>query len=81
MEGGTVLQMAEATPAHQGILWHIRERRQDADLCGYHCILSCGSSARGDETEDGYLRCVKNFEYSIVDKDAPRRLVYRSKVG
>jgi hypothetical protein len=37
LAGGVVLQMDQAASAHQGVLWHQRERRQDADLdCHIH---------------------------------------------
>ena len=32
MAGGTILQVDQAAPAHQVVLWHIRERGQDANL-------------------------------------------------
>jgi len=32
LAGRVVLQVAQATPAHQAISWHERERREDANL-------------------------------------------------
>jgi len=32
MAGGIVLQMDQATPSYQGLLWHQRQCREDTDL-------------------------------------------------
>lgn len=47
--------MAEAASASQGILWNIRERRQDPNLCSHHRLLPRCDSTGGVETRDGYL--------------------------
>ena len=41
MESRTVLQMAEATSAHQRVLWNLGECCKNTNLCSYYCILSC----------------------------------------
>ena len=49
------VQMAEATPTHQGILWNIRECSQDSNILCHYCLLPRSRSAGGDEIEYGHL--------------------------
>lgn len=36
-----LFQMAEATSAHQRVLWNLGECCKNTNLCSYYCILSC----------------------------------------
>src|SRR5215475_10077146 len=79
----TVLQMDQAAPAHQTLLWHLRERREDPSLDRGRCVrISCH---RSQASQSGVVltRNVTDSEHHTIrenpDDSAPYLLCNQRK--
>ena len=73
----TVLQVDQATPTHQALLWHLRERREDPGLDRGRCVrLSCH---RSQAAQSGVVlaRNVTDSEHHTVRQNTYDSAPYR----
>src|SRR6267378_1961700 len=75
----TVLQMDQATPAHQSVLRTLRERREGANLDGHHGLRAGGHRAQASGTGLGTPRHVADSERLPVRENSVDSSVYADR--
>ena len=73
---GTVLQMDQAAPPHQGILRYLRERREDPNLDCHKRLLACRHHQEGAQTGPQSQRNLANSQHFAFPESSYRPSTY-----